>query len=255
MLRNEPDDRTIRLALAENHRRLGRLAEAEAALAPLSPPPTPTPRGPRPRWRSTAARSMNAERLLAEGPSDHPALARLRGRLALGRGDAAAVDHYRAALAAEPDDRDTLFGLGQSLRVAGTPLKRRPYLEAARARDHLEWLIQNARSSFERDDPKVLAAIGDACLSLGGFLRRRAGFDWRSLATRLPPAFRSASTTWTRSSPVTRTRAVRCRRGIDRRRLRLQAQRRLSPGIAGAEFLECSTPAVLSLSYLPIADC
>ena len=35
MLRNEPSDQVTRLALAENHRRLGRLGEALKDLAPL----------------------------------------------------------------------------------------------------------------------------------------------------------------------------------------------------------------------------
>ena len=79
----------------------------------------------------------------------------------------AAVNHFRLALAADANDRDTLFGLGQSLRLAGQAAAAVPYLEAARARDHLEWLVQNARSSFEHDDPRSLTALGDACRSLG----------------------------------------------------------------------------------------
>ena len=54
MLRNNPEDRTIRLALAENLRRLGRLAEAETALASSARrrsrgPCHPRPAGDRPR--------------------------------------------------------------------------------------------------------------------------------------------------------------------------------------------------------------
>ena len=86
------------------------------------------------------------------------------------------MDHFRAALAVLPDDRDTLFGLGQSLRLAGKSQAAGPYLEAARARDHLEWLIQNARSSFEHDDPKAFSALGDACRSLGRLDEARGWF-------------------------------------------------------------------------------
>jgi tetratricopeptide (TPR) repeat protein len=166
MLKNDHADRISRLALAENHRRLGRLAEAEADLAPLGEA-DPDARAARVRVAIDRGAVDDAGRLLEEGPADHPGLARLRGQLALARGDVAALDHFRAVLARLPDDRDALFGAGQSLRLAGKSAEGEPYLEAARARDHLEWQIQNARSSFERDDPKVLSALGDACRSVG----------------------------------------------------------------------------------------
>jgi len=166
MLQNDPGDRTTRLALAENHRRLGKLAEAQADLDSFSAT-DPVARAARARLAIDRGAVDLAERLLSEGPTDDPGLARLRGRLALGRGDASAAAHFRTALAADPDDHDTLFGLGQSLRLKGEATGAKPYLEAARAREHLEWLIQNARSSLERDDPKSLSAVGDACRSLG----------------------------------------------------------------------------------------
>jgi predicted Zn-dependent protease len=178
MLRNEPGDRVTRLALVESHRRLGRLAEAEAGLAPL-PAADPEARAARARVAIDRGAVDEAARILSEGPADHPALEKLRGRLALGRGERSAVDHFRAALAADPEDRDTLFGLGQGLRLSGQASAARPYLEAARARDHLEWLVQNARSSFERDDPKALSALGDACRSLG---RLHEAHGWYRLA-------------------------------------------------------------------------
>jgi tetratricopeptide (TPR) repeat protein len=166
ILKNDRADRISRLALAENHRRLGRLAEAEADLAPLGEG-DPDARAARVRVAIDRGAADDARRLLEEGPAEHPGLARLRGQLALARGDMAALDHFRAVLAKLPDDRDALFGAGQSLRLAGKSAEGEPYLEAARARDHLEWRIQNARSSFERDDPKVLSALGDACRAVG----------------------------------------------------------------------------------------
>jgi tetratricopeptide (TPR) repeat protein len=175
MLQNDPDDRTTRLALAENHRRLGKLAEAQADLASFSVT-DPVARAALARLAIDRGSVEEAERLLAEGPADDPGLARLRGRLALGRGDASAAVHYKLALAALPDDHDTLFGLGQSLNLKGEAAAAKPYLEAARAREHLEWLIQNARSSLQRDDPKILSAIGDACWSLGRFPEAQGWF-------------------------------------------------------------------------------
>ncbi len=53
MLKNDPDDRSVRLALAEDLRRLGRIAQAETVLAPLADS-DPEARGARPsitRWR------------------------------------------------------------------------------------------------------------------------------------------------------------------------------------------------------------
>ena len=178
MVQNDPDDRSARLALAENLRRLGRLAEAETALAPMSAD-DPEARAARARLALDRGTADLAALLLAEGPPDHPALGRLRGRLALARGDASAVGHYRAALAAEPDDRDSLFGLGQALRLAGQSDAAQPYLQAARDRDRLEWLIENARSLSQRDDPKVLGAIGDSCRSVRHFPEAHA---WYRLA-------------------------------------------------------------------------
>ena len=47
-------------------------------------------------------------------------LARLRGRLALARRDAkAALSHWRIAYAADPDNRETTFGLLRGPRARG----------------------------------------------------------------------------------------------------------------------------------------
>jgi tetratricopeptide (TPR) repeat protein len=184
MLRNDPDDRVIRLALAENLRRLGRIAEAETALSELSLA-DPEVRAARVRLALDRGAVDVATRLLSGGPADHLALARLRGRLALAQGDGAAAGHYRQALAADPNDRDTLFGLGQALRLAGKADAARPYLQAARDRDEFEWLIQNARSLSQRDDPKVLRALGDACRSVRRIPEAQA---WYRLALARDPA-------------------------------------------------------------------
>ncbi len=184
MLRNDPEDRSIRLALAENLRRLGRLDEAEKTVAPL-PIDDPEVRAARARLALDRGAVDAARNLLDAGPPDQPALARLRGRLSLAEGDGNAVRHYRAALTGDPDDRDTLFGLGQALRLAGKPDAAQPYLRAARDRDQLESLIENARSLSRRDDARVLQAIGDACRSLARLHQARA---WYRLALSRDPA-------------------------------------------------------------------
>jgi len=184
LLSNDPGDRVLRLALAENLRQLGRLDEADAAVAPLSID-DPEARAARARLALDRGAVDSARNLLDDGPADYPALARLRGRLSLARGDGNAVGQFRAALMRDPDDRDTLFGLGQALRVAGKPDAAQPYLQAARDRDQLESLIENARSLSRREDPHVLRAIGDACRSVGRLDQARA---WYRLALSHDPA-------------------------------------------------------------------
>jgi tetratricopeptide (TPR) repeat protein len=184
MLHNGPDDRLTRLALAENLRRLGRLDDAEATLAPLSID-DPEVRAARARLALDSGAVPAAKGLLSGGPADHTALARLRGRVALAEGDMAGVGQFRIALAGDPDDRDTLFGLGQALRLAGNPDAAKPYLRAARDRDQLDLLIENARSQSRREDPTVLQAIGDACRSLGRLHQARG---WYRLALSHNPA-------------------------------------------------------------------
>ena len=80
----DPDDRWTRLALAENQRKMGHLEESEATLSRLAPD---DPRAIATRVQLAMDRGDDraAERLLATGPAAEPALARLRGRLALSR--------------------------------------------------------------------------------------------------------------------------------------------------------------------------
>jgi hypothetical protein len=70
------------------------------------------------------------------------------------------------------------------LRLAGRPQDARPYLQAARDHDRLEWLIENARSLSRRDDPRSLRAIGDACRAVHRFHEARA---WYRLALARDP--------------------------------------------------------------------
>jgi len=177
----DPGDRASRLALADCLRRLGRLDEADSTLAAL-PTSDLEARSERALVALDRGDDRGADALLGQDShgDDHPSLARLRGRLALGRGDApAAVRHFRAALEAAPDDRDTQFGLAQALRLTGQPEAARPHAEAARALDRLEWLVQTAQPKNRRNDPAILQPIGEACLALG---RRDLARAWYRLA-------------------------------------------------------------------------
>ncbi len=183
----DPGDRVTRLARAECLRRIGRLDEADSTLDAL-PRTDPEARAARVRVALDRGDGRGAEALLdARLDGEDPvALAQLRGRLALSRHDApAAVRHFRAALEAAPDDRDAQLGLAQALRQAGQPEAARPYVEAVHAQDHLESLVQSARTTNRRNHPATLQAIGDACLPLG---RRDEARAWYRLALSHDPA-------------------------------------------------------------------
>jgi tetratricopeptide (TPR) repeat protein len=183
----DPGDRASRLALAECLRRLGRLDQAESNLD-LLPPTDPEVLAVRALVALDQGDSLRAQALLGAGSSagdDHPALARLRGRLALARDDApAAVGQFRAALKVASDDRDAHFGLAQALRLTGQPEAARPHAETARAQDRLEWLVKTARRENRRDHPATLQAIAEACLALN---RRDQARAWYRLALSYDP--------------------------------------------------------------------
>jgi tetratricopeptide (TPR) repeat protein len=163
---SDPGDRWSRLALAENYRRMGCSGDAERTLAGL-------PRG-EPVVIDLLARIEvdrqdleQAERLLATGRSDDPLLARLRGRLALGRGDAkSALGHFRIALAADPLSRETLFGLTAALELSGEPKAAEPYRQAAANLDRLNSLVQRATAPEARRDINLMRQLGAACTAL-----------------------------------------------------------------------------------------
>jgi tetratricopeptide (TPR) repeat protein len=182
----DPSDRASRLALAEAYRLLGRLDQAEGVLGALSEA-DPAARAVRCLLALDRGQTRRALALIAKDldGDDRAAVCRLRGRLALSRGEAvAAAQHFRAALAAAPDDRDARFGLSQALRLTGQTEAARPYAELVRIQDRLEWLVRNARAPNRRNDPATLRAIAQDCLALG---RRDEARGWIELALRLAP--------------------------------------------------------------------
>ena len=162
----DPDDPWSRTALAETLRQAGRRDEAADVLAGL-PESDPDARFVRARIALDRGNDRVAEAILAEGPADHPELARLRGQFALAHGNAsAAVRHFRAAYAALPDDRDTVFGLGTALALVGDHAAAAPLLRDAKAYDTLGALLTRAADPANRNDPALLRALGAACESV-----------------------------------------------------------------------------------------
>jgi tetratricopeptide (TPR) repeat protein len=138
---NDPDDRWSRLGLARVYRRLGQFDRSRTCLAPL-PESDPEARACRAEIEFDRGDLDAVEALLAEGPVDHPKLARLRGQVALGRNDGpAAVRDFRLSDQAEPNHSETLYGLAQALRMVGDREAAEPYGRRATAlrafRDHL----------------------------------------------------------------------------------------------------------------------
>jgi tetratricopeptide (TPR) repeat protein len=162
----DPEDRWSRLAMAENHRRMGLLDEAAAIIAPL-PEEDPEAIQLRAMLAIDRHREDEAERLLGLGPRDHAGLATLRGRLALARRDGpAAAREFRTALQGAYDQREPLFGLINALTMMGRDAETGPLRETARKLDALNSLIQRAATTAGRQDPRLLKELGEVCAGL-----------------------------------------------------------------------------------------
>ncbi len=180
----DPGDRWSRLALAENDRRLGLLDEAEAVLAGLAESDS---EGLAARARIALDRQDvdRAKRLLADGPTDDPVLAPLRGRLALERRDfRTALHHFRVAYAADPDRRETLSGLIAALLRVGDANAAAPLREVAARREKLGSLIQRAAMPGAQDDSALHRQLGAACAALH---RDAAARTWYQLVIARDP--------------------------------------------------------------------
>jgi tetratricopeptide (TPR) repeat protein len=192
-VRADPTDRASRLALVETLLQLRQLDEAASVLSVL-PDSDPDARAVRARMAIDRGDDEATEKLLADGPVDHPVLARLRGQLAYIRKDwKEAVHHLRLSYAAEPDNRNTLFMLGSSLRELGDVEGSKRYLEAAANQDRLNGLFQIAatfktqRIKFVK--PEVLHELAVACEAANLIPEARA---WYHLALGVDPVDRVA---------------------------------------------------------------
>jgi tetratricopeptide (TPR) repeat protein len=180
----DPDDAWSRVALSETMRRIGRKDEATTLLA-VVPESDPDARAVRARIALDRGDDRGVEAILAEGPADHPELARLRGQFALAHHDApAAVRHFRAAYSALPDDRDTVFGLGTALALVGDHVAAAPFLRDSKAYDTLGALLTRAANPANRNDAALLRALGAACEAVHRLPEARA---WYNLAVQTDP--------------------------------------------------------------------
>ena len=115
----DPGDRYSRLALAEAQRQPGQTTAALETLAPLSDS-DPDGRAARAALALASGDHPAAEVLLTGGPTNYPALNRLRGELAMARGDyRTAVGEFRDALGAEPTDPTVKYRLAMALTAVG----------------------------------------------------------------------------------------------------------------------------------------
>jgi tetratricopeptide (TPR) repeat protein len=102
--------------------------------------------------------------LMAGGRMDHPGMARIRGRLALLRGDGPAAERdFRSALATDPDDHETLQNLAKALRLAGDDAGSDAYLKRVRVQSQLRELVQRAARGNASADLTLLQSLGQAC--------------------------------------------------------------------------------------------
>jgi tetratricopeptide (TPR) repeat protein len=187
-LEADPDDRPSRLALAENLRQIGKREEADKVLDPLGDS-DPEARAIRVRIALDRGDDRGAEALLAGGPENHSELSRMRGRLALAHRDGpAAVKHFRAAYGLEPDNRDTIFGLGQALAMVGDATAAAPFIAAARDYDAYGTLLQRAATIYTNrkstKDPDLMRALGASCEKIHRIPEARA---WYGLAIEANP--------------------------------------------------------------------
>lgn len=188
-LEADPDDRYSRLALAEDYRRLARYDDAEMILRPL-PDDDADARSLRAQLALERGNQDATAALLAGGPPDHPALARLRGRLALAARDAdEAVRQFRIAYEAEPDRRESHANLSRALLLAGEDEAAEPLVQAVQRYDQLATLLLRAEDEDGAGDRRLLKDLAAACEAVGRIPEARA---WYALVVAIDPLDREA---------------------------------------------------------------
>jgi tetratricopeptide (TPR) repeat protein len=179
-IRADPDDRYSRLALATLLvDQPGMATQAERALEPL-PRDDLDAMALRVELKLNQGRVDEALAMLRTAPERNAHLARLRGRVALMRGDhAAAIRQFQEALSDEPYDRVSSAELGKALRLGGDPSAAAGYLARAQGLDEVYNRITRISRPDRANQPSDLLQLGRACEAAG--LRDEAR-GWYSLA-------------------------------------------------------------------------
>jgi tetratricopeptide (TPR) repeat protein len=160
----DPDDRASRLALVENVLDQPDQEANVLRLLDALPKTDPDALALRVSLALHLGRLDEARSLLDSGPTQHPALAQFRGRLAMLRNDpAAAVEHFRLALSDQPYDRVSISELARALILAGQPTEAEAYAARARRLDEVYKLIIQIRSADRESVPPDLTRLGSAC--------------------------------------------------------------------------------------------
>jgi tetratricopeptide (TPR) repeat protein len=185
----DPEDRWSRLALAENERRMGLGAEAEAVLSVL-PANDPEAIALRAQIALDLQQADRVEQILALGPEGDPGLARLRGRLALAKRDIPnALHHFQIAYAADPESRETVFGLLGAYEMSGDRTSADRIRQVARNLERLNTLVQQAAMGPSQRGEGLLRDLGEACAALH---RDAEAIAWYGLAVARNPLDRDA---------------------------------------------------------------
>jgi tetratricopeptide (TPR) repeat protein len=164
----DPIDRQSRLALAELLLDAPDAeSQVERALEPL-PPSDLEATALLIELRLNHGRIDLAMAMLESVKASHPSIARIRGRVALLRGDrGAAIAAFKGALSNEPYDRVSLSELGKALTLQGDISAAREYLARAKRLDDVYNLINRVSRSDQENQRHDLTRLGRACEAAG----------------------------------------------------------------------------------------
>jgi tetratricopeptide (TPR) repeat protein len=151
-------------------------------------------------------RVEQASALLQSAPEHEQRLARLRGRMALSRGEIKkAISNFRNALSEEPYERAALHDLGRALLLAGEKPEAERYLGQAKRLDAVYNLINRVRRPDAANLATDLSALADACAAAGLLSEARG---WYLLVVERDPANTNAQQALWRLNKVPRDQSI-----------------------------------------------
>jgi tetratricopeptide (TPR) repeat protein len=167
-IRADPDDRFSRLALATLLiSQPDQEAKVERILQPLAQD-DPEARALRVELKLNHGQIDEAVAMLTGTGARTPQLDRLRGRVALMRGDFdSASRHFRDALGDEPYDRVSIAELGKALILKGDRVAAEPYLIRAKQLDEVYRLVNRVSKADQPNQVLDLSQLGQACEGAG----------------------------------------------------------------------------------------